>query len=112
MLNPRTKQIMYAAYNKIGVISHTICLNLTKGKNSDKLYEEGIKILRILKVLFKHVRFENNKIVLYRIEETEVNQLIACLIRLADLENYPIQTNYIPVGNKDIKIPIRNNYNA
>jgi hypothetical protein len=106
---------MLQGYVKVGDISYAIAINLIKGKdytNKQKdLCERGIKILRILKVLFLHVRFENEIPVLYRIEEEQVNALLKCLIRLADLDKYPIPTNYIP-SYKDIKIPIRKVYNA
>ncbi len=115
MLNPRTQQIIYQSYIKVGDLSYKICCNLAKGKDytdrQKEYYYKGIQILRILRRLLVHVRIEDNKLVLYRITDLEVNQLIACLIKLGDLDKYPIPTNITPT-DRDIKVPIRKVYNA
>ncbi len=101
MLNPRAKELMSQGYARIGEISFKLTINLRKGKDHTRsqkeLWEQGIKTLRILKILFRHVTFdENNKPTLWRITEEEVNALLKCLIKIADLDKYPIAPTTLP----------------
>lgn len=102
MLNPRLKEYMSKGYAKIGDIGFKLCINLRKGKDhlpsSRARWEQGIKMLRILKVLFKKVRFDETTgaITLYRITESEVNKLLDCLIELGELDNLPIFPGTLP----------------
>jgi hypothetical protein len=101
MLNPRAKELMAQGYARVGEISFKLTINLRKGKDHTRsqkeLWEQGIKTLRLLKVLFRHVTFdENNKPTLWRITEEEVNALLKCLIKIADLDRYPIAPGTLP----------------
>lgn len=101
MLNPKLKQYLSQGYVMIGKTSHKIAINLGKGKDHTRsqleLYDKGIRVLRILKVLFTHITFdESSKPILWRITEEEVNALIACLVKIGELDQYPIYPDVLP----------------
>src|SRR6478736_2201463 len=95
MLDPRLKERLAQGYSKIGDITYKIALNLKKGKDRIpaqlSLYEQGIKMNMLLKVLFRHIVFEDDgSITLYRITPEQVNKFVRCLIELGELDTYPI----------------------
>lgn len=101
MLDPQLRQRLAQGYVKLGDISYQLALNMKKGKDhvtSQKdLYQQGIKISILLKVLFRHVDFDLNGIpILYRITEVQVNRFVKCLVQLGDLNTYPIVPYIIP----------------
>ncbi len=101
MLNPKAKELMTQGYARLGELSFKITINLRKGKDhvrsQKELWEQGIKTLRILKVLFRHITFDDDGVpTLWRITELEANALLKCLIKIADLERYPIVPSTLP----------------
>ena len=101
MLDPRLKEWIAKGYMKIGEISYSIALNMRKGKNGTpsqrSLYEQGIKISVILKVLFRQVTFDDNNVpTLWRITEVQVNKLTRCLVQLGELDKLPAAPALFP----------------
>ena len=101
MLDPRLKDRLAQGYAKIGDITYKIALNLKRGKDhipaQRALYEQGIKMNVLLKVLFRHIKFnDDGTIVLYRITEEQVNKLVRCLVELGELDQYPIVPTALP----------------
>jgi hypothetical protein len=101
MLNPKAKDLMSQGYARIGEISFKLTVNFVKGKDHTRsqkeLWEQGIKTLRLLKVLFRHITFaEDGKPTLWRMTEEEANALLACLIKIAQLDQYPIAPSLLP----------------
>lgn len=102
MIDPKLKDWLSKGYAKIGDIAYSIALNMRKGKNQVKsqrdLYEQGIKMSIILKLLFRHVTFDEVTGVptLWRITEEQVNKFLKCLIQLGELDKYPIVPTLFP----------------
>lgn len=101
MLDPRLKEWMSKGYMKIGEISYSIALNMRKGKNGTPsqraLYEQGIKMSVILKVLFRQVTFDDNNLpTLWRITEEQVNKFTRCLIEIGELDKLPAAPALFP----------------
>jgi hypothetical protein len=102
MLDPRLKEWLSKGYAKIGDISYSIALNMRKGKNqvtsTRNLYEQGIKMSVILKVLNRHISFDEvtGLPTLWRITEEQVNKFLKCLIELGELDKYPIVPTLFP----------------
>lgn len=101
MLDPQLRQRLSQGYAKLGDITYQIALNMRKGKNhvasQRALYEQGIKMSILLKLLYRHVDFDTNGFpILYRITEIQVNRFIGCLIQLGELSTYPIVPYIIP----------------
>jgi len=105
MLDPNLQQDISKAYAKLGDISYAIALNMMKGKDASpsqkKLYEQGIKMRIILRVLLRQVTFNpvTNQPTLYRLTETQVNKFIRCLIEIGNLSQFPIVPTLIPNVN-------------
>ncbi len=102
MLDPNLKDIIAKAYAKLGDISYSIALNMKKGKDSSisqrKLYEQGIKMRMILRVLLRQITFDSitNFPTLYRLTEEQVNKFVRCLIQLGELNKYPTVPVLVP----------------
>lgn len=101
-LNPRLREYMAQGYAKVGSIGFKICENLVKGKDhvrsQQELWNRGVVMVRLLKVLYRHVYFDptTQKPTLYRIEPIEVNQILAKLIELGELDLYPVVPTILP----------------
>lgn len=101
MIDPQLRQYLSQGYAKLGDITYQIALNMRKGKNhvasQRALYEQGIKMSVLLKLLYRHIDFDVNGFpILYRITEIQVNRFIKCLIQLGELNTYPIVPYIIP----------------
>jgi len=100
MLDPKLKDKLNQAYSKIGEIGYQSALSLRKGKDfttkQRELWEKGIKIWTILKILFRHVDLETTPPTLYNITEKQVNELVRCLEKLGQLDALPIVPKIFP----------------
>jgi hypothetical protein len=102
MLDPNLQSIISKAYAKIGDISYAIALKMKIGKNTlpvqRTLFEQGIKMSIILKILTRQIKFDSvtNIPTLYRLTELQVNRLVRCLVKLGDLNKYPVVPSLLP----------------
>lgn len=102
MLDPKLKDWLSKGYAKIGDISYSIALNMRKGKNNTpsqrNLYEQGIKMYLLLDILFRGITFdsETELPILWRITEEQVNKFLRCLIKIGELDKYPVVPSLFP----------------
>lgn len=101
MIDPLLRQRLSQGYAKLGDITFQIALNMRKGKDhvasQRALYEQGIKMSVLLKLLYRHIDFDANGFpILYRITEKQINRFVKCLVQLGELSTYPIVPYIIP----------------
>lgn len=94
MLDPKLSQKLDLGYAKLGDIGYQIGLNLKKGKDNisrqKALWDQGIKLWQLLKVLLRHVDTTTTPPTLIRISEETVNRLLLCLVEIGNLDQLPI----------------------
>jgi hypothetical protein len=94
MLDPRLHEKMEKGWIKIGDIGYSIALNLKKGKDhisrQRDLWDQGIKIHQLLKILYRHVDTNTTPPTLIRITEAQVNRILLCLQEIGNLDALPI----------------------
>lgn len=96
-LNRDAKKIIVLSHQRIGDIALSIARNIKKGLDNTgkqrKLYETGFLIKKFLKVIYNHVEFDSSTgeiKTLHRITEVQLNKFLSCLVKLSDIQDYPV----------------------
>lgn len=100
MLDPQLTYKLQLAYAKIGEIGYKIALNLKKGKDQSnaqrELWQTGLKIRYLVKVLNRHVDIDTVPPTLYGITEAQVNRMLSCIDKLGKLDRLPVIPTALP----------------
>lgn len=95
-VNPQIATIIAAAYNKMAVVSLAIVRNFENGygmsQKQQELQARLIKTTNIEGILARFVEFDDdgNYVAVHRLSDTTVNDLLKSLIKVADLDTYPV----------------------
>jgi hypothetical protein len=100
MLDPQLTYKLQLAYAKIGEIGYKIALNLKKGKDQSnaqrELWQTGLKLRYLVKVLNRHVDIATTPPTLYNISEAQVNRMLSCIEKLGKLDRLPVVPTALP----------------
>jgi len=103
MLDPKFTQYMTQAYAKVGDIGYAIAVNMRKGKDhipkQQRYYDQGIRMYALMDVLLRHIYFDptnNYQPVLYRITDVTANKLLRALIKIGELDTFPVVPTLFP----------------
>lgn len=102
-INRRTREIIALSNKALGDIAFKVATNISLGKDNSKnqknLEFKGKYIQRILKVIYNHVEFDSSTgdiVALHRITALQLNKFLTCLIKLSDIQDYPIVPKLLP----------------
>ena len=102
-LNRRAREIIALSNKALGDIAFKVAENISLGKDNSKNQKElefkGKYIQRILKVIYNHIEFNSSTgdiVTLHRLTTTQANKFLDCLIKLSDIQDYPVVPKLLP----------------
>lgn len=105
----KIKDIIITSNSVLGDISLKIAENSNKGLDNSKyqkeLFYKAKYIQYILISLYNYIEFDSitgNILMIYRISDIQINKFLNCLIKLSDIQDYPIVPKLIPQSKPKI----------
>jgi len=108
MLNRNINSIIQQSYFKLGELSYEIAIKIQEGeagKALDKLWNKIVQLDQLLDMVASHIEVQNNSV--YRVvgmTSEEMNRILSCLVKLANIYDYPISTFVITKDISNISI--------